>query len=77
MMTLAQKVRWRRAELGLTQIEVKARSGLSVPTIISIESGIGGRPHVRTLSKLAMGLDMDVADLMTCPIESPDHEATP
>ena len=40
-MDLARAARARRAELGLTQEEVRERSGLSVTTIARIESGHG------------------------------------
>lgn len=53
----------RRTELGINQIELAQRSGLSSGTIASIESGHSQMPKADTLSKLAKGLKVTYQEL--------------
>jgi transcriptional regulator with XRE-family HTH domain len=60
---LGARVRTRRAQLGLTQHALAARSGFSRPSIANVEAG---RQNVtlRQLCAVALALELDVADLV-------------
>lgn len=63
---LAQLVRDRRVELGLTQLELAIASGVSESTIRSIEvGGRGRRPQARTLRDLSQALGWTPDSLRT------------
>lgn len=61
---LGQFVRDRRLDLGYTQDELADRSGIGQETISSIERGAGSFPRLKTLSKLAQGLSVDLGVLL-------------
>ena len=54
---LANAIRERRLELGLTQTEVARRAGLRQPEISRLESG-GGTPTIGMLERLAEALEL-------------------
>ncbi|MQY23909.1 helix-turn-helix domain-containing protein [Nocardia macrotermitis] len=54
---LAEAVRARRLELGLTQTEVARRAGIPQPSLSRIEGG-GGTPTIATLDRLAEALGL-------------------
>jgi transcriptional regulator with XRE-family HTH domain len=60
---LGARVRTRRAQLGLTQHALAARSGFSRPSIANVEAG---RQNVslRQLCAVAVALEVDVALLV-------------
>jgi len=63
-MALGEVVRRRRLELGLTQHELAARSGLSRPAIAAIETGRIALPGRDELASLAGALRVTVLDLL-------------
>lgn len=59
---IAEKVRQRRTDLGLTQLQVAEKSGLGLSTIIRIERG--DLSQVRTLMLVAEALETTLAELV-------------
>ncbi|EDM81663.1 transcriptional regulator [Plesiocystis pacifica SIR-1] len=62
--SLAEVVRGRRAELGLSQRELAKRAGVADATISKLETQQLS-PSLDTLAKIAAGLDLDVAALIS------------
>jgi transcriptional regulator with XRE-family HTH domain len=62
-LALAQLVRTRREELGLSYRGLDRLSGVAYSTIANIESGKTRRPDDRILNGLAVGLDLPVSRL--------------
>ena len=60
---LAERVKERRREAGISQEILADRSGLSLALISEIERK-ATNPSLTTLSKLAKGLDLSVAELL-------------
>lgn len=58
------KVEERRKELGMTQVELSAKSGVSRPTIIELEKNTKTEIKLSTISKLAKALDCEPGDLI-------------
>jgi transcriptional regulator with XRE-family HTH domain len=56
---LGQLVHDRRTEVGLTQIELAERAGMTQPQLSRLESG-GATPTVPLLARLAAALDADL-----------------
>ncbi|MGW4635327.1 helix-turn-helix domain-containing protein [Nocardia sp. NPDC004415] len=54
---LAQAIRERRLELGLTQTQLAERAGLRQPEVSRLESG-GGTPTIGMLERLAHALEV-------------------
>jgi transcriptional regulator with XRE-family HTH domain len=61
--TIGQRLRARRAELGLTLAKVAEQSGLSLPYVSNLERG-RGNPTLDALNALALALDVPLASLM-------------
>lgn len=55
----------RRYELGLTQHQLAERCGLKVELIEDIEFANYENLDIKTLEKIAKGLEMDIADLLS------------
>ena len=68
---LGVRVRMRRAQLGLTQHALAARSGFSRPSIANVEAG---RQNVtlRQLCAVAGALQLDVAELVALALIAPE-----
>ena len=62
-MTLGQKIRNRRGELGLTQNELSEKSGVSQPYISLLEKG-NFIPSAVYLLKLSKALSVDIEELL-------------
>jgi transcriptional regulator with XRE-family HTH domain len=60
---LARNIGRRRAELGITQVELARRAGLSVSEVSALESA-SREPLASTLQRLASGLDWNSSDLL-------------
>lgn len=58
-----EKIRRRRFELGLTQVQVSKLSGIDPTSVSQFESG-ARNPSAPSLFKLAQGLNCPPADLM-------------
>lgn len=62
---LVQNIRWRRRQLGITQIELAQRMGLSSETSLTgLELGRHS-PSLRTLTRIAIALETDPGSLLT------------
>src|SRR4051794_21179563 len=61
---LAESLRERREGLGLTRKELADRAGLSYPYVSQLETG-DREPSMDALGKLAAGLGIDPAELVT------------
>lgn len=62
-MTLGQKVKKRRRQLGMTQVELRAKTGLSQGYISMLEKGIFD-PTASVIIKLAVALTMSADELL-------------
>jgi transcriptional regulator with XRE-family HTH domain len=62
--TIGQRVRARRQELGLSQQEVAFRAGISIGIVHRLETGRTTDPHFSTLEGLAKALSINVEDLV-------------
>lgn len=62
-MTLGQKVKKRRRELGMTQVELRAKTGLSQGYISMLEKGIFD-PTAPVIIKLAVALNTSADELL-------------
>lgn len=69
MDTLGQRIKKIRNMRGLTQKALALKAGISEITIQSYELEIR-RPKPEQLNKIAMALDVDIAFLMPCKIDS-------
>jgi transcriptional regulator with XRE-family HTH domain len=65
-MTMASKLRARRLELGMPQVELGDKAGVSYKQIQKYEKGIN-RVSADRLQKIAKALDMDVNDFFAKP----------
>jgi len=61
--TIGARIRERRHELGLSQVELSMRSGVHWTAISEYERGVT-TPSLRTLVNLAAPLEVDVGDLV-------------
>lgn len=57
---LGEAVRGRRLELGLTQVELARRSGMTQSQLSRLEAG-GTEPTIRVLDRLAKALDASLS----------------
>ncbi len=62
-MTLGQKVKKRRRQLGMTQVELRAKTGLSQEYISMLEKGTFD-PTAPVIIKLAVALTMSADELL-------------
>lgn len=60
---LGQTIRARREELGLSQRQLAAQTGVNDATIVRIERGVFGAPAPDKLSRIAEALDLSLADV--------------
>jgi transcriptional regulator with XRE-family HTH domain len=67
--TLGQRIRMRRAEVGLTQTEVARRAGIASSFVSRLERGLR-KPHPQILYAVAAALETSVLSLMG---ESTEH----
>lgn len=63
-LSLGQTIASRRIELGLTQVEVSERVGMSQEWVTKVETGRIGRPRIPSLIALADVLQLDPDDLV-------------
>jgi transcriptional regulator with XRE-family HTH domain len=59
-----RKVRRLRLGLGLTQIDLAGKAGVSPDTIVRWEAGKGERPHPTALKKISAALGVTPTDLL-------------
>lgn len=62
-MTLGERIKARRVELGLTQAQLAEKAGVRQPTLSNWESG-SGSPQLAKLTNVATALGVSVADLV-------------
>lgn len=65
LVRLATRLYLLRTSLNMTQEELANRSGLDQASISDVENG-DANPTIRTLGRLASGLGVDAAALLTC-----------
>lgn len=63
-MTIGERVREKRHELGWTLKQLADATDLSLPYLSDVERG-RTQPSVKTLTRIAAGLGLNVTDLMT------------
>lgn len=63
-MTLGERIKARRVELGLTQAQLAEKAGVRQPTLSNWESD-SASPHLVKLKTVAAALGVSVAELMT------------
>lgn len=63
--TLAERIRIRRTELGLTQEQLAIKAGIPYTTLSKIENDLVKNPTVNTLKKIADALEIKIDDLIT------------
>lgn len=62
------KVKETRKKLGMSQIELCRKSGVSRPTLSNIERGKINNITIKTLRKIAKALSCRVSDIFTCDV---------
>jgi transcriptional regulator with XRE-family HTH domain len=62
-MTLGERIKARRVELGLTQAQLAEKAGVRQPTL-SIWESDSGSPQLAKLTSVAAALGVSVADLV-------------
>jgi len=64
MNTIAEKIRNKRIELGLTQEQLAIKAGIPYTTLSKIENELVKNPTVNTLKKIADALGFKIDDLL-------------
>lgn len=62
---LAETIKKRRTDLGITQGELASIAGLSYGYICRLERGYIGNPGIGSAARLCLLLDIDIQDLVT------------
>ena len=62
------KVKETREKLGMSQIELCRKSGVSRPTLSNIERGKINNITIKTLRKIAKALSCRVSDIFSCDV---------
>jgi len=75
LLALGERVRSWREQRGLTQAELAALSGLGPDVVSRLENGRYRSPGLRTLRRIASGLDLRVGDLLPDTTERPMAES--
>lgn len=70
---LADNLKYYRARLGLTQVDLAERAGVNRSHLASIESGTQPNTSIRTVEKLAAALGVSVLDLLRSLDEASDE----
>ena len=65
---MSYKVKERRKEIGMSQIELCKRAGVSRQTLSGIEAGKEVNVTVQTLQKIAKALSCRVSDIFACDV---------
>jgi len=60
MNTIAEKIRNKRIELGLTQEQLAIKAGIPYTTLSKIENELVTNPTINTLKKIANALEVSV-----------------
>jgi transcriptional regulator with XRE-family HTH domain len=64
---LARNLKYYRARLGLTQVELAQKAGVNRSYLASIESETQPNTSLKTVEKLAAALEVSVLDLLQAP----------
>ncbi len=62
--SLGEKVRNKRLQMNFSQAELSQRTGLSTGHISDIENGNRTSVQIKTIRKLAKGLEMSITELV-------------
>lgn len=63
-MAMADRIKLRRKELGLTQEDLARKCDLTLATVGTFERGVKDNPRLDTLVKLADGLGLSLDELI-------------
>ncbi|MFW9875281.1 MAG: helix-turn-helix domain-containing protein [Candidatus Thorarchaeota archaeon] len=63
--SIAQNIKHKRRDLGLSQDKLSKLAGVAYNTIVKIESGENLNPTVQTLRKIALALNTGIDSLIT------------
>jgi len=77
MDTVAERVKQRRMEKGITAADLARRAGISKAYLSEIENGKVPRPSADVLYRLATELGTTVADLLGKPVQAPAARSIP
>ena len=69
LLDLARNLKYYRAKLGLTQVELAQKAGVNRSYLASIESGSQPNTSIKSVEKLATALEMTAVDLLNPPDE--------
>ena len=61
---LAENVRKFRKEKGLSQDKLSKLAGVTLTTLVKMETGANDNPKIKTLKKIADALEVTVNDLL-------------
>lgn len=75
LLALGERVRAWREQRGLTQAELAGLAGLGPDVVSRLENGRYRSPGLRTLRRVAAGLDLRVGDLLPDTVERPQAES--
>ncbi len=62
--SIAQNIKKKRKELGLSQDKLSKRADVAYNTVVKIESGENSNPTIETLRKIAKALNTAVDELI-------------
>ena len=64
VITIGQKIKKKRQDLGLTQDELARKAMIPYTTLVKIEADIVTDPRTKTLQKIAKALNILIDDLL-------------
>src|SRR5277367_145541 len=74
---LGQNIRYLRQGKNLSLADLASTSGVSKPYISDLENGLGGRPNVQYLYKIALALETTIDALIDLSLKPAQRRAIP
>jgi transcriptional regulator with XRE-family HTH domain len=74
---LGQNIRYLRQGKNLSLADLAAKSGVSKTYISDLENGLGGRPNVQYLYKIALALETTIDTLINLSLKPAQRKAIP
>ena len=74
---LGENIRYLRQGKNLSLADLTAKSGVSKTYISDLENGLGGRPNVQYLYKIAIALETTIDTLINLSLKSSQRKAIP
>ncbi len=62
--TIGDKIKARRAKLGITQDTLARKSNVPYTTLTKLESNVITKPSIQTVEKIAKGLEIKIDNLI-------------